>query len=181
MAWRHRTTAQEWAIVGLSGTHTQKEIAILVGVGAWTVFDVQRKYHIVQRFGRQHVAARRYAYDEQTWGRLLEYLYHDLGLSKAEVAERLGVHADTITRRLRAIGLRERTLSESRRGRRHGKRHDFGWPVCQTEGCETQVKPPARDYCAACRRRLARWRPAGETADTLVTCHMPSGSVLSHA
>jgi transposase len=155
MAWQHRTVAQERAIVGLSGQHTQKEIAQLVGVSAWTVFDVQRKYHIVQRFGRHHVAARRYAYDEHSWGRVLEHLYHELGLTKSEIAERLGVHVDTITRRMRAIGLRERTPSESRRGRPHGKRHDFGWPECRTEGCATQVKPPGVDYCAACRRKHA--------------------------
>lgn len=150
--WEHRTVAQEWQIVGLSGTHTQKEIAERVGVGVWTVHDVQRKYHIVQRFGRQHVAKRRYAYDEHQWGLVLEELYVRQRLSMGEVAERTGLHCSTVRRRLVELGFHIRSAGEQAVGRRYARPRRTQLPECETPGCATRVRKTGEVYCADCRR-----------------------------
>lgn len=157
MAWAHRTIAKEWEIVGLSGRHTQREIAALAGVSTWTVFDVQRKYHVVQRFGRCHVAARRYAIDEHVWGPILEELYVRQRLPQAEVAARCGIGVDTVRRRLDALGFRIRTGGETNSGKR---RRAYRWkehlPVCASPGCTTRVAAEGEGHCARCRRSARR-------------------------
>ena len=157
--WRGhtRTVATELAIVGLSGRHPQKEIAELVGCGVWTVHDVQRKYHIVQRFGRQHAAARRYAYDEHAMGTVLEHLYVNLRLTQRQVAERMGLDIGTVRRRLEALGFRIRTHAESNRGHPH-RRHDFSahGPECASPNCTIRVLKPGETHCSRCRHSRAR-------------------------
>lgn len=154
MAWKHRTVAQEEQIVALSRDHPQRKIAELVGVSPWTVHDVQRKYHVVLRFGRSISSARvRYAYDENVWGRVIELLYHEQRLPLEEVARRCGVHVDTIRRRMDDLGLRRRTSGESNRGTTRGP---YNWaralPECATPQCTTRVATDGEDRCARCRR-----------------------------
>lgn len=161
MAWKHRTVAMEHQILALSKAHPQKQVARLVGCSAWTVFDVQRKYHWVAMFGRHHVAARRYAYDEHAWGTILEALYVDQRLPIEEVAARCGVHRDTIRRRLVALGFRIRPVGETNRGRKRPRQSET-WraklPRCR-EGCGRGTEHPS-GVCAACRRRSTVQTPA---------------------
>lgn len=158
MAWQHRTVAQELQIVALSRDHPQRRIAELVGVSAWTVHDVQRKYHVVLRFGRSISSAQfRYAYDEHVWGRIIETLYHEQRLPLEEVARRCGVAVGTIRRRMDDLGLRRRTSGETRRGRARGPyRWSVELPQCETDGCTTRVRVEDETRCARCRRSARR-------------------------
>jgi DNA-binding CsgD family transcriptional regulator len=151
---RYRTVAQERRIVELTRVGmSQRQIAAEVGVGAWTVHDVQRKTGVGPAFRRSADSARfRYAYDEHAWGEALEDAYWRRGLTLAETAAELGVGVDTVRRRMRAIGLRIRTPAESRLGRPHRKRHEFDLPKC-ARGCGRYVRTPGEAECAACRRR----------------------------
>lgn len=156
MAWQHRTVAQEWEVVGLSKSHPIKRIAELTGLGPYVVFSIQRKYHLVSSFGRQHAARHRYAYDEHAWGRVIETLYYGRNRSLEEVAASTGVHRDTIVRRMDDLGLPRKSASEARRGRKHSRRHRFDLPVCETDDCSTYVRTAGEKHCATCRRKPAR-------------------------
>jgi DNA-binding CsgD family transcriptional regulator len=157
MAWKHRTITQERQIVGLSASHTQREIAKLLDVSQWTVHDVQRKYHITHAFGREHVARRRYAYDEHVWGRIIETLYIEQRLSLAETASRCGIDVGTLRRRMGTLGIPIRTTAESNRGTTRGRYK--GWldklPRCSA-GCGRGVLTPGETECSTCRRKTAR-------------------------
>lgn len=108
MARKERTIAEELQIVGLSSTHTLTEIAEIVGVSRTTVNDVRRKYHVVARFGRQHVATRRWAYDETEWAEKVNDMYYVKGMTITAIASQLGLNPNTVTRRMEHLGLRRR-------------------------------------------------------------------------
>lgn len=150
-----RTIGQEWRIVGLSSKYPQGEIARIVGVGRWTVLNVQHKYHVVHRFGRQHAAANRHAFDEHAWGTVLEALYIDQGLPICEVARRCGVHRSTIRRRLHILGFRVRSGVESHRGSKHPSYAETmraKLPRCES-GCGRGFRGDG-PLCWACRRKV---------------------------
>lgn len=154
MAWRHRTVAQEHEVLALSKTYTIKQIAKLTGLSAWTVFDVRRKYHWVQLFGRHHAARNRYAYDEHAWGRVIEELYHEQRLTQQQVADRLGIDVGTVRRRMDDIGLRRRTTAESNTGTHRGR---YNWrPDLPRCACGRGIAKAGEEWCAACRRSRAR-------------------------
>lgn len=168
--WQHRTVAQEFRVVDLSSCHSQAEIAAITGLGKTVVVDVQRKYHVVLRFGRSYSSAHfRYRFDEHAWGRVFEHLYHEQRLPLDVVAQRMGLHPSTVRRRAVRLGFRIRKTGEANRGRKRG-RYDYrpDLPTCRTEGCETKVASygtvltddgePDGPYCATCRRQPNRIR-----------------------
>lgn len=157
MAWKHRTPAQETAIIELTRDHCQREIAELVQVSKAVVIDVQRKYHLVLRFGRSSSSAQfRYRFDEYRWGRAIELLYWERRLPLEEVARRCGLDVGTVRRRMDRLGIARRTPAESNRGTKRGTYQ--AWltklPRCAA-GCGRGVGKEGERFCAACRRKVA--------------------------
>lgn len=152
MAWKHRTFAQEWEVVGLTNGHSQSEIAKLTGLTKGVVLEVQRKYHLTLSFGQSISSAQfRYRWDEQKWGRVIEALYIDERLSMRDVAKRCGVHVDTIRRRMAKLEIPVRAAGDRQRGTKRAH-YRSKLPRCAS-GCGTGVKTPGEVYCAECRRR----------------------------
>jgi uncharacterized protein YerC len=107
---KQRTIAQEWQVVGLSSKHPISEIVEITGLERSTVRRIRAKYHVVARFGRQHAAARRWAYDHDAWTELLHRRYHEQGLPMYVIAQEVGVSPNTLSRRMAALGIRDRTV-----------------------------------------------------------------------
>lgn len=122
--WNHRTTKQESQIIELSKDHSQKQIAKIVGVGTWTVHDVQKKSGVGPAFRRSADSARfRYAFNEHEFGEIVERLYFKEYMSLQEVAKTLGLNTQTTRRRMVKLGFRIRNLKESRSAREERKRY----------------------------------------------------------
>ena len=153
MAWKHRTVAQELQVVGLSGRHCRREISELTGLGEWSVYDIQRKYHVVQRFGQSSSSAHfRYRYDRETWERVILLLYYEERLPLVEVAQRCGIAVSTLTRRMASMGLEVRSTGESNRGTKRGP-YRTKLPRCEQD-CGRGVAKAGESRCAICRKKV---------------------------
>lgn len=161
MAWNHRTVKQELEVVRLSSRLIRKDICAVTGLSPTIVSNIQRKYHVVIRYGRGEATKRRNQWDRDLWARMIIELYWNQRLPLKATAKRLHIDETTLRKRMDELGIERRGSGEANRGK---KRTSYNWrpdlPVCQTEGCQTKVLTSGETHCGACRRKSEAARGA---------------------